>query len=178
VCARQILEWTESPEQALEFSIYLNDKWELDGRDPNGWVGCMWSICGIHDQARAILPCPSPSATSRLLYRTHWFLEWCWGPLMRGIDLAPCENESFLHLIMYGVCMWAMTGPRFAFTLHGLLRCTGFWHAQGWAERPVFGKIRYMNAKGCARKFDVKAYVKRVNEMMEEVKAKQAGRSS
>ena len=49
----QILEWTESPEQALEFSIYLNDKWELDGRDPNGWVGCMWSICGIHDQARA-----------------------------------------------------------------------------------------------------------------------------
>lgn len=52
----QILEWTESPEQALEFSIYLNDKWELDGRDPNGWVGCMWSICGIHDQARMHLP--------------------------------------------------------------------------------------------------------------------------
>lgn len=45
-------------------------------------------------------------------------------------------------------------------------------HVQGWAERPVFGKIRYMNAKGCARKFDVKAYVKRVNEMMAEVKAK------
>lgn len=46
----QILEWTESPDQALEWSIKLNDKWELDGRDSNGYVGCMWSIGGIHDQ--------------------------------------------------------------------------------------------------------------------------------
>uniref|UniRef100_A0A7S3DDL9 Deoxyribodipyrimidine photo-lyase n=1 Tax=Palpitomonas bilix TaxID=652834 RepID=A0A7S3DDL9_9EUKA len=48
--AKKILEWTESPEQALEYAIALNDKYELDGRDPNGYVGCMWSICGIHDQ--------------------------------------------------------------------------------------------------------------------------------
>lgn len=47
----QILEWTNSPKEALEYGIYLNDKWELDGRDPNGWVGVMWSIGGIHDQA-------------------------------------------------------------------------------------------------------------------------------
>ena len=46
----QILEWTESPEQALDFAIRLNDKWEIDGRDPNGYVGCMWSVGGIHDQ--------------------------------------------------------------------------------------------------------------------------------
>jgi deoxyribodipyrimidine photo-lyase len=32
-------------------------------------------------------------------------------------------------------------------------------HDQGWAERPVFGKIRYMNYNGCKRKFDIKAYV-------------------
>lgn len=31
--AKKILEWTESPEQALEFAIYLNDKYQLDGRD-------------------------------------------------------------------------------------------------------------------------------------------------
>lgn len=49
--AMQILEWTNSPEEALEFAIVLNDKWEIDGRDPNGYVGCMWSIGGIHDQA-------------------------------------------------------------------------------------------------------------------------------
>lgn len=34
--AKKILEWTESPEQAIEFSIYLNDRYEIDGRDPNG----------------------------------------------------------------------------------------------------------------------------------------------
>lgn len=73
--AKKILEWTSSPEEALSIALYLNDRYELDGQDPNGFVGCMWSICGIHDQ--------------------------------------------------------------------------------GWAERAVFGKIRYMNYKGCLRKFDV-----------------------
>ncbi|XP_050417837.1 deoxyribodipyrimidine photo-lyase isoform X2 [Patella vulgata] len=78
--AKKILEWTPNPEIALKEAIYLNDKYQLDGRDPNGYVGCMWSICGIHDR--------------------------------------------------------------------------------GWKERPVFGKIRYMNYKGCTRKFDVPAFVK------------------
>jgi len=54
--AKKILEWTESPEQAIEFAIYLNDKYELDGRDPNGYTGIMWSMAGIHDQARACIP--------------------------------------------------------------------------------------------------------------------------
>ena len=31
-------------------------------------------------------------------------------------------------------------------------------HDQGWAERKVFGKIRYMNYEGCKRKFDVSKY--------------------
>ncbi|GFZ06955.1 photolyase 1 [Actinidia rufa] len=48
--AKKILEWTSGPEDALAISIYLNDKYEIDGRDPNGYVGCMWSICGVHDQ--------------------------------------------------------------------------------------------------------------------------------
>ncbi|XP_056912043.1 CPD photolyase [Takifugu flavidus] len=79
--AKKILEWTSSPEEALSTSLYLNDRFELDGQDPNGFVGCMWSICGVHDQ--------------------------------------------------------------------------------GWAERPVFGKIRYMNYKGCLRKFDVRGFEKK-----------------
>ncbi|EDO44191.1 predicted protein [Nematostella vectensis] len=79
--AKKILEWTDSPETALSDAIYFNDKYALDGIDPNGYVGCMWSVCGIHDQ--------------------------------------------------------------------------------GWAERPVFGKIRYMNYKGCQRKFAVAEFVKR-----------------
>ena len=48
--AKKILEWTKSPEEALRIAIYLNDKYNYDGRDPNGYVGCMWSICGVHDQ--------------------------------------------------------------------------------------------------------------------------------
>ncbi|CAD7014739.1 deoxyribodipyrimidine photo-lyase [Ceratitis capitata] len=79
--AKKILEWSSTPEEALEVAILLNDKYSLDGRDPNGYVGCMWSIGGVHDQ--------------------------------------------------------------------------------GWAERPIFGKVRYMNYKGCQRKFDVATFVTR-----------------
>lgn len=49
--AKKILEWTSSPEEAIKFAIYLNDKYELDGRDTNGYVGIMWSIGGVHDRA-------------------------------------------------------------------------------------------------------------------------------
>lgn len=47
--AKKILEWTKSPEEAMEISMYLNDRYELDGNDPNGVTGCIWSICGGHD---------------------------------------------------------------------------------------------------------------------------------
>ncbi|MDD4496698.1 MAG: deoxyribodipyrimidine photo-lyase [Methanosarcinaceae archaeon] len=49
--AKKILEWSRSPEQALEIAICLNDRYELDGRDPNGYVGIAWSIGGLHDRA-------------------------------------------------------------------------------------------------------------------------------
>jgi deoxyribodipyrimidine photo-lyase len=48
--AKKILEWTASPAQALEYAIYLNDRYSLDGRDPNGYVGILWSIGGVHDR--------------------------------------------------------------------------------------------------------------------------------
>jgi len=80
--AKKILEWTTNPQEALRLAIHFNDKYSLDGRDPNGYVGCMWSIAGVHDM--------------------------------------------------------------------------------GWAERDVFGKIRYMNYAGCKRKFDIVAFVNRM----------------
>ena len=49
--AKKILEWTASPEEAMEVAIVLNDKYELDGRDTNGYVGIAWSIGGVHDRA-------------------------------------------------------------------------------------------------------------------------------
>jgi deoxyribodipyrimidine photo-lyase len=77
--AKKILEWTASPEKALEYAIYLNDTYSIDGTDPNGYAGVAWSIGGVHDRA--------------------------------------------------------------------------------WPERPVYGKIRYMNERGCRRKFDVDGYI-------------------
>jgi deoxyribodipyrimidine photo-lyase len=49
--AKKILEWTESVEDAFKIALYLNDKYELDGRDPNGYVGVAWSVGGVHDRA-------------------------------------------------------------------------------------------------------------------------------
>lgn len=83
--AKKILEWTENVETAMKVAIYLNDKYELDGRDPNGYTGIAWSMGGVHDRA--------------------------------------------------------------------------------WQERPVFGKIRYMNYNGCKRKFDVNHYMERIREI-------------
>ena len=77
---KKILEWSRTPEEAFETALFLNDKYELDGRDPNGCVG----------------------------------VAWCFGR-----------------------------------------------HDRPWTERPVFGTIRYMNANGLRRKFDVQAYVER-----------------
>ncbi len=48
--AKKILEWSKTPEQAMKIAVYLNDTYELDGRDPNGYVGCAWSIGGVHDR--------------------------------------------------------------------------------------------------------------------------------
>lgn len=39
-------------------------------------------------------------------------------------------------------CMWSICGI----------------HDRAWTQRPIFGKIRYMNYEGCKRKFDVVAF--------------------
>jgi len=85
--AKKILEWTQSPQDALQVAIYLNDRYELDGRDPNGYTGIAWSIGGVHDRA--------------------------------------------------------------------------------WKERAVFGKVRYMSYKGASNKFDIKAYVSKVDSAIQ-----------
>lgn len=49
--AKKILEWTESPQTAFQIAVRLNDRYELDGRDPNGYAGIAWAIVGKHDRA-------------------------------------------------------------------------------------------------------------------------------
>jgi deoxyribodipyrimidine photo-lyase len=47
---KKILEWSKSPAEAYRIAVYLNDKYELDGRDPNGYAGIAWSIVGKFDR--------------------------------------------------------------------------------------------------------------------------------
>ena len=49
--AKKILEWTPDVATAMKFAIYLNDKYFLDGRDPNGHAGIAWAILGKFDRA-------------------------------------------------------------------------------------------------------------------------------
>ncbi|MGO9437600.1 MAG: deoxyribodipyrimidine photo-lyase [Terracidiphilus sp.] len=48
--AKKILEWAPDPACAFEWAVKLNDKYELDGRDPNGYAGIAWAIVGKHDR--------------------------------------------------------------------------------------------------------------------------------
>lgn len=48
--AKKILEWAPNPALAWEWAVILNDKYELDGRDPNGYSGIAWAIGGVHDR--------------------------------------------------------------------------------------------------------------------------------
>ena len=89
--AKKILEWTRDPGEALDVAITLNDRYELDGRDPSGYVGCAWSVGGLHDRP--------------------------------------------------------------------------------WTERPIFGKVRYMNLNGCKRKFRVDRYIDRMARLRREAGA-------
>ena len=48
--AKKILEWSRTPAEAHRIAVNLNDKYELDGRDPNGYAGIAWAIVGKFDR--------------------------------------------------------------------------------------------------------------------------------
>lgn len=48
--AKKILEWAPSPQIALSYMIDLNDRFALDGRDPNSYSGVFWTL-GRYDRA-------------------------------------------------------------------------------------------------------------------------------
>lgn len=47
---KKILHWSDSPREALEIMLALNDKYAVDGRDPNSYGGILW-VLGRHDRA-------------------------------------------------------------------------------------------------------------------------------
>ena len=46
---KKIIEWSRTPEEALATAIYLNDRYALDGRDPNSYTNILWCF-GLHDR--------------------------------------------------------------------------------------------------------------------------------
>jgi deoxyribodipyrimidine photo-lyase len=48
--AKMILQWAPDPARAYEWAVIFNDRYELDGRDPNGYQGIAWAIVGKHDR--------------------------------------------------------------------------------------------------------------------------------
>ena len=49
--AKKILEWTPDVATAVKYAVHLNDRYFLDGRDPNGYAGIAWSMLGKFDRA-------------------------------------------------------------------------------------------------------------------------------
>ncbi len=47
---KKILEWSASPREALEVMVELNNKYALDGRNPNSYSGIFW-VLGRYDRA-------------------------------------------------------------------------------------------------------------------------------
>ena len=48
--AKKILEWSPNVATGFEWAVTLNDRYELDGRDPNGYSGIAWAMVGKHDR--------------------------------------------------------------------------------------------------------------------------------
>ncbi len=53
---KQLLTWTKRPEEAFKIAVHLNDKYQLDGRDPNGYAGIAWALGGLHDRPWFVKP--------------------------------------------------------------------------------------------------------------------------
>ena len=48
--AKRISDWSSDRQVAMNIANYLNDKYQMDGSDPNGYTGVAWSIIGVHDR--------------------------------------------------------------------------------------------------------------------------------
>jgi len=64
--AKKILEWTPDAATAFELAIDLNDRYEMDGRDPNGYTGVAWAIGGKHDR-----PWPERPIFGKVRFMSH-----------------------------------------------------------------------------------------------------------
>ena len=79
--AKKLLQWSETPREAVERAVYLNDTYSIDGNDPNGYLGIMWSMCGVMESNPQKLKADWP-VSGRILpmkpYRAERYVaRWC-----------------------------------------------------------------------------------------------------
>jgi len=60
---KKIIEWSRTPEEAYRTLVHLNNKYALDGRDPNSWSGILWCF-GLFDRPWA----PERAVLGRVRY--------------------------------------------------------------------------------------------------------------
>jgi deoxyribodipyrimidine photo-lyase len=78
VWGKKVIEWTRSYAEAFEVLVHLNNKYALDGRDPNSWTGILWCF-GKHDRAWQTTPVlgkirPMSTANTRRKVRMEEYL--------------------------------------------------------------------------------------------------------
>lgn len=80
--AKKILEWSRSPAEAFRTAVELNDRYFLDGRDPNGYAGIAWAIVGKFDRAWGERPIfgkvryMSQASTGRKFDSRRYIAQW------------------------------------------------------------------------------------------------------
>jgi len=79
---KKVLQWSGSPEQAVDRLIELNNRYALDGRDPNSYSGIFW-VFGRFDRAwgpeRPIfgkVRYMTSKSTKRKLHLTDYLARW------------------------------------------------------------------------------------------------------
>ena len=88
----------------------------------------------------------------------HNYMRMYWAK--RIIEWSNTHKEAF-EIITYLNNKYFIDG-RDANSYTGIAWCFGK-HDRPWQERPIFGKLRYMNQAGLLRKFDMEPYVTRMN---------------
>jgi deoxyribodipyrimidine photo-lyase len=87
--------------------------------------------------------------------KLHGFLRMYWAKKI--LEWTPDPETALAYAITLNDC-YSLDG-RDPNGYTGIAWAIGGVHDRAWRERPVFGKIRYMNLAGCRRKFDVDAYI-------------------
>jgi len=116
-------------------------------------------LYSLEEFDQAVTHQPLWNAAQRQLVQTgtmHGYMRMYWAKKI--LEWTPNPTEA-MRIAIYLNDRYALDG-RESNGYTGIAWSMGGVHDRGWAKRPVFGSIRYMNANGARRKFDVQRYIR------------------